>query len=182
MDPQTRAIDRHVEYESETWINAFHVMLPMADCIRQVAQCYANNAAILASGLRRVLHHISVWEFGEINGDIEMMIDDKDNHGYQTQSTPEMHTVELAGHTYQVVKYTVSCQSVSFHNPMHWLLAEMLQFVNLLDDETLKQAGWHSFHNVIFGFYHHPKMSMDQMVNATLQRLQCILDRPIRGK
>jgi E3 ubiquitin-protein ligase UBR1 len=180
MNPQTRAIDRHVEYESEAWMNAFQVTMLMARCVQPMAQCYARDAATLAGSLRRVLRHISVWGSEEADSEMETAMNDE--HRRQAQGTPEMHSVKLAGQTYQVVKYVVSRQSISFHNPMHWLLAEMLRFVDLLDDEVLRQAGWRNFRNVIFGFYHNSVVPMDQMITTTLQRLQGIFDYAIRGK
>ncbi|KAI8058400.1 hypothetical protein BDF22DRAFT_665495 [Syncephalis plumigaleata] len=235
MNPQRRAIDRHVEYESDTWINAFQVTMLLARTVQPLAQSYAQNARILAMSLQRVLRHIGVWASEEEDDDddeeevdIEVDIDDNDtlvatttattattatitansnsnntateeasqgedtvmtsgntasaSHRRHKQSlpSPEFHTVELADSPYQVIRYRVSLQGVSFHHPMHWLLAELLRFVHLLDETSLKSTEWHSFRNVIIGLYHYPGYSVDQMVHTTLERLLCIFDYPIR--
>jgi hypothetical protein len=236
MNPQRRAIDRHVEYESDTWINAFQVTMLLARTVQPLAQSYAQDARILATSLQRVLRHIGVWaseeeeeeeeeEGEEEEVDIEVDISNNDtivattgaataintntnnttitggtnqgedtvmvgsntastSHRRRRQSlpSPEFHTVELADNHYQVIRYRVSLQGVSFHHPMHWLLAELLRFVHLLDETSLKSTGWHSFRNVIIGLYHYPGYSVDQMVHTTLERLLCIFDYPIRGK
>ncbi|RKP09604.1 hypothetical protein THASP1DRAFT_14054 [Thamnocephalis sphaerospora] len=178
MNPQHRAIDRHVEYESDTWMNAFQVTMLMARCVQPLAQCYAGDSATLASTLRRVLRHVGVWVSEEADGDADA--DDETHRDRINSGAPEMHAVTLAGCDYQVVKYAVSHQSVSFHHPMHWLLAELMRFVDLLDDEKLQAAGWRSFRNVALGFCQSPSLSVDQVVRTTLQRLQGILDYAVR--
>jgi hypothetical protein len=65
----------------------------------------------------------------------------------------EYHTVELNGiGSYWVIKYDVASRPVSFHHPLHWLLAGLLENIGLLEDGILAEAGWNaSFVDLIRG-------------------------------
>ena len=41
-----------------------------------------------------------------------------------------------------VIKYDVASELVSFHHPLHWLLAGLLEYAYILDDDVLREAGW----------------------------------------
>lgn len=48
--------------------------------------------------------------------------------------------MEFAGVEYQVLKFDVASEWVSFHHSLHWLLAELFKHEELLEDDKLKGA------------------------------------------
>jgi hypothetical protein len=87
------------------------------------------------------------------------------------------HTITLPNMApLEVVDYSVTSQPVSFHHPLHWLLAGLLEHAHILDDEILKDAGWaNGFYEAICLF----STSENQPV-AHPDVLLPILDYPIR--
>lgn len=156
MNALVRQADTHIEYESETWVNAFNVTLQIAKCCRQFSECYAmsgNEASrvdeckALVRAILRILRVFSDW----VANDAENELTDAAELGKERQPQPriagvqeqEYHAVKLDETcSYWIIKYDVASQPVSFHHPLHWLLAGLLENIGLLDDDTLAEAGW----------------------------------------
>ncbi|KAG2173607.1 hypothetical protein INT43_005025 [Umbelopsis isabellina] len=189
MNAVVRQADTHIEYESETWVNAFNVTLQIAKCCRQFSECYAitsndmtkiEESKALVRAILRILRMFSDW----VASDEENEISEATEPGKEKQPQPriagiqeqEYHMVELAGTgSYWVIKYNVANQPVSFHHPLHWLMAGLLENVRLLEDETLKEAGWQgSFCDLIRGT---DQCRFDFIDD---RRLLAILEYPIR--
>ncbi|ORX55573.1 hypothetical protein DM01DRAFT_1382719 [Hesseltinella vesiculosa] len=83
------------------------------------------------------------------------------------------HTVVLPNMPpFKVIEYDVTSQPVSFHHPLHWLLAGLLEHAHLLTDDLLSQAGWtQGFANAISRF--------TQQADSTSDLL-AILEYPLR--
>ncbi|KAG0171555.1 hypothetical protein DFQ28_000812 [Apophysomyces sp. BC1034] len=155
MNAQVCQKDTHVEYESEIWVNAFNVTLQIAKCCRQFADCFAMlpsstprqgvaTTKTLIRAINRVLKKIEEW--GSEPED-ETEINDASAKRAQTSITgvgvqvyspvPFPYIGSLA-----IIRYDVASEPVSFHHPLHWLLAGLLEYASLLDNDVLREAGW----------------------------------------
>ncbi|CAG8465516.1 1191_t:CDS:10 [Ambispora leptoticha] len=61
MNPNIRATQQHVEYESDSWMNAFNVTLQLAKSCRQFSSCYISDTQLLTEAIRKVLWKIYLW-------------------------------------------------------------------------------------------------------------------------
>ncbi|CAO3595528.1 unnamed protein product [Absidia cylindrospora] len=193
MNAQVCQRDTHVEYESEIWVNAFNVTLQIAKCCRQFADCFgtlpleSHGQRVLASkvlvrALARVLKKIVDWGT-DIEGSTTEEVDATTG---KPKTTPTIYISGIQSHTYhtialpnmaplQVIDYNVTTQPVSFHHPLHWLLAGLLEHAHILGDDVLKDAGWsNGFYEAISLF----SSSDGQM--AAPDALLPILEYPIR--
>jgi E3 ubiquitin-protein ligase UBR1 len=219
MNPNIRATQQHVEYENDSWVNAFNVTLQIAKSCRQFSECYTGNTRTLCVTIRKVLrklyemcsrrdnddgeegdkmdetsdsqheapYHPSVWRtstpgsYGPFAKFSDEENEDKDSNLSSLRGT-EFHDVIFHQSPYflsfQVVKFEVASQPVSFHNPLHWFLAELLENVNLLDDELLKHDGFGSFQNMI-GL---DIENNEEVVQRVKEKILGVFDYPLRGK
>ncbi|KAL0086621.1 hypothetical protein F4703DRAFT_1735362 [Phycomyces blakesleeanus] len=182
MDPLKHQEDVHVEYESNSWTNAFNATLQISRLCRQFSDCFIalnNNPTIdlteasrdLCRSVYRVLKALADWSprlASELEEDREkherMLIKGIKNQKYHTIDTPH------AG-PYEIVDYNVLKEPVSFHHPYHWLLSELLEHIFLFQDDLLSRAGW--------------KGGFKQMIRSTFKdsphdTLLAILDYPLR--
>ncbi|KAG2217780.1 hypothetical protein INT45_011837 [Circinella minor] len=172
MNPQLCQKDTHVEYESEIWVNAFNVTLQIAKCCRAFSDCYntlpkdtperqVQTAQTLVRAVARILKAIDSWGVGPIEEGT--MVPATTSVKFHTVTLPYLGDME-------VIKYDISSEPVSFHHPLHWLLAGVLEAASWLTDHVLEQAGWTSgFTNAITLFN-----------SADKNLLPRILDFPIR--
>ncbi|KAI7861581.1 hypothetical protein BDF14DRAFT_1867467 [Spinellus fusiger] len=154
MNAQTCQKDTHVEYESEIWVNAFNVTLQIAKCCRQFSDCFAmlptttlqdkiNTARTLIHAIARVLRQIEEWRSDEPEDDMETPKLPNSQPVIMGTARQTFHDVVLP-HTqpFAVIDYDVCKNPVSFHHPLHWLLAGLLEYSSLLEDQVLQEAGW----------------------------------------
>ncbi|KAI8061736.1 hypothetical protein BC940DRAFT_349914 [Gongronella butleri] len=92
------------------------------------------------------------------------------------------HLVSLPNMSpFQVIQYDVASQPVSFHHPLHWLLAGLLEHAHLLTDDLLAQAGWtDGFYSAISLFTRTTNTSINGDKNNPTTTLLAILDYPLR--
>ncbi|KAI9471425.1 hypothetical protein BDB00DRAFT_239489 [Zychaea mexicana] len=171
MNPQLCQKDTHVEYESEIWVNAFNVTLQIAKCCRAFSDCYnalpsetseqqIQSAQTLVRAVARILKAIDAWGVGTIEDGMVPATTSVNRH---TVTLPYLGDMSL-------IKYDISSEPVSFHHPLHWLLAGVLEAASWITDDVLQQSGWSSgFANAVALFN-----SMDT------DMLPRILDFPIR--
>ena len=222
MNPNVRATQQHVEYENDSWVNAFNVTLQIAKSCRQFSDCYTGNTRTLCVTIRKVLRKLyewcarrddeddegdkmdetsddhkdtlynsSVWvtstpgSYGPFTKSLKFSDEgneDKDNN-LSSLREPEFHDVIFPANPYfisfRVVKFEVASQPVSFHHPIHWFLAELLENVNLLDDELLKQHGLGSFQSMIMGF---DAEELSAVVQRVREKILGVFDYPLRGE
>ncbi|KAI9321086.1 hypothetical protein BX666DRAFT_1851833 [Dichotomocladium elegans] len=197
MNAQVCQKDTHVEYESEIWVNAFNVTLQIAKCCRQFSDCFAKlpkssrqehlaSAKILIRSITRVLGSIQNWDTSP--DDMRTVVDDTSQSRQTRPSTQQpgvagvksqmYHTFDLPyiDQPLEVVQYDILSQPVSFHHPLHWLLACLLEHAYLLDDQTIEAAGYTGgFSQVITLF----KLNSAEQYIST-DALLPILDFPVR--
>ncbi|KAJ2745977.1 E3 ubiquitin-protein ligase ubr1 [Coemansia sp. BCRC 34301] len=171
MNPNRRAALQHVEFEADTWVNAFNVTLQVAKSCRQFAECYGISARDLFFAMRgtlRKLHH-SVLLMAEEN--CSFIIRNAQDNNYLPQnigntinSGPDAsdsvqigfstHLLStLWGKFYEVVQYDVASSPISFHHPLHWFMAELCQHVKHLTDDRARDFGFASIRDMIFSAF-----------------------------
>ncbi|KAJ2768082.1 E3 ubiquitin-protein ligase ubr1, partial [Coemansia nantahalensis] len=173
MNPNCRAIREHVEFEADTWVNAFNVTLQVAKSCRQFAECYGLSARDLFFAMRGTLRtiHSATQLMAEENGGL--IVHNAHMHGYLppgvaasinaagadaggefTQLVHETHNLGTWwGMSYEVVKYDVATHPVSFHHPLHWFMAELFQHVKHLDDARARDFGFASVQDLVFSAF-----------------------------
>ncbi|CAG8598717.1 10072_t:CDS:10 [Funneliformis mosseae] len=223
MNPNIRATQQHVEYENDSWVNAFNVTLQIAKSCRQFSDCYTGNTRTLCITIRKTLRKLYEWcsrcdddddegdKMDETGDDHEESLyhssvwvtstpgsygpfaksakfsdernEDKDNN-LSSLREPEFHDVIFPANPYflsfRVVKFEVSSQPVSFHHPLNWFLAELLENVNLLDDELLKQHGFGSFQSMMMGFDFENNEELGAIVQRVKEKILGVFDYPLR--
>ncbi|KAG0045707.1 hypothetical protein BGZ83_009072 [Gryganskiella cystojenkinii] len=221
MHTNTRYALDHVEFETNTWVNAFNVTLQLYKCCRQFADCFTSDPTVLSQVLARTLKKIQEWvdkheeetppgpEYGPgapppqpttTPGQLpaaEPMTMDVTNNAPGVLANPAgpnmmantrslqpithtaVHTVTMPTSpptAYEIIKYKVSVQPVSFHHPLHWFLADLLENVNILDSKELQTIGFSSFREMMMRFVGQGNETEAQM----MFRLQEIFDFPLR--
>ncbi|KAJ2159520.1 E3 ubiquitin-protein ligase ubr1 [Coemansia sp. RSA 552] len=187
MNPNCRAIHQHVEFEADTWVNAFNVTLQVAKSCRQFAECYGISARDLFYAMRatlRMLHRTVVLMAEEnstpiirnaqANGMVPQNIGTTLNAGSDANdSMPlafETHILgTLWGRQYEIVQYDVSTSPISFHHPLHWFMAELFQHVRHLSDDRARDFGFGSLRDMVFSIF-------DPGAEAVLQGAGTVVD------
>lgn len=176
MNPQTRQTNTHVEYELETWVNAFNVTLQFAKSCRQFSECFQGSAKVIGLAIRRVLKKLSDWadkreeDLGVITGDEPLP---------RAQQYRLVHT--LTAGSFNIIEYEVASQPVSFHHPLHWFLAELLEKTQWLEDGLLLEAGYGSFRELMMGSDSGPDHSPDFSAGNKREMIVTLLEYPLRG-
>jgi len=159
LNPNKRAVDNHVEYETDAWISVFNVTLSLSRVIKVFGEAFARATTLeLTNAIGTVMHQIlMVCTLAEESLDRTKF------------SQPTFHPVEFGGKVHSTLDFDVSEGWVSFHHSLHWLLAELLKHVDLLSDEGLKSIG----------IEHGLKEVFSRKANE--QALLSIIDFPLRG-
>ncbi|EPQ32173.1 uncharacterized protein PFL1_00370 [Pseudozyma flocculosa PF-1] len=124
INPARRAVSAHVEFESEIWIPVFHVSSHLAKTTKAYGEAFAfarpqQLKAAYAQTAKAIL--MSCYTLHQ---------NDPENH-----PPIKFHAASYRdpSESHQIVEFAVDRQPVSFHHPMHWLLAEMLKQVATVD-------------------------------------------------
>ncbi|ORY89075.1 hypothetical protein BCR35DRAFT_300874 [Leucosporidium creatinivorum] len=128
MNPNTRAVNTHVEYESDLWVIAFNVTIQLGKICRSFGEAYQRATPLqLARGLSALLARMSGG------------------------SKAAFHAVGFGGTTYQLADFDVASKPVSFHHPLAWLFAEMVKNIDALDEKALETIGVKSLSQIALG-------------------------------
>lgn len=127
ISPDVRRTGEHLEFESELWVPVFHVSSHLGRTAKLIGEAFdMASPEQLVRSLRYVLDSI---------------LHDWDAIPRRAKTLYPMHAwheVELGGTAFKIVKYDVASQAVSFHHPIHWVLAELLHHERLLSSENLR--------------------------------------------
>ncbi|KAJ2599502.1 E3 ubiquitin-protein ligase ubr1 [Coemansia sp. RSA 1804] len=182
MNPNRRATLQHVEFEADTWVNAFNVTLQVAKSCRQFAECYGISARDLffamRGTLRKLQHTVSLMaeencsfivHNAQIRGYLPTNIGNTVNSSSDAndalQLGPSMHMLStLWGKQYEVVQFDVSTSPVSFHHPLHWFMAELCQHVKHLANNLVRDYGFATLRDMVFSAF-------DARLDASLEPL-----------
>jgi E3 ubiquitin-protein ligase UBR1 len=104
MDPQTRQHDVHIEFESETWINAFNLSLQISRLLKPLVDAFIYEER----GDEKHFEHLMALISSNT-------LEDKLGH-------TTMRTIQLDGDRIDIIHYRISTSQISFHYPLHWLL------------------------------------------------------------
>lgn len=117
MNPNTRQLATHVEYESDTWVTAFNVTIQLGKICRSYGEAYKLATPLqLARAISNLLSHM-------------------------TGPRANVHNVAFGGTIYPLIDFRVASEPISFHHPLAWLFAEMCKNVGSLDPERLEASG-----------------------------------------
>jgi len=159
LNPNKRAVETHVEYETDAWISVFNVTLSLSRVIKVFGEAFARaSSAELVSAIGTVVHHILM---------VCTLAEDRLDRTKFAQ--PTFHMVDFGGKRYNTLKFDVSEGWVSFHHSLHWLLAELLKHVDLLREEELRNVGITGGLREVF------------VRGASEQAVLTVIDFPLRG-
>jgi len=159
INPNKRAANNHVEYETDAWISVFNVTLSLSRVIKVYGKAFSKaTVAELVAAISTVVHHILlVCTLSHKRLD-------------RSKFSPIVfHEVIFGDVAYQVIQFDVLEGWVSFHHSLHWLLAELFKHVDLLTESSLKQIGFTSLREVL-------------VESASEQAILTIIDFPLRGE
>ena len=159
LNPNKRAVETHVEYETDAWISVFNVTLSLSRVIKVFGEAFARSTSNeLINAIGTVVHHILM---------VCTLAEDRLDRA--KFSGPTFHWVEFRGVRYNTLEFDVSEGWVSFHHSLHWLLAELLKHVDLLSEAALQTVGINGGLREVFGR------------GASEQAILTIIDFPLRG-
>ncbi|KAF7295603.1 E3 ubiquitin-protein ligase [Mycena indigotica] len=145
VGPNRRAVTSHVEYENDAWISVFNVTLSLGRVVKVFGEAFGGGRSTttnLITAIGIVLHHILVVCAGAGTGSPEDTEPDGGRliefheaaFGCASTTLPtEAISEQSSRRQYTLVKFDVSSGPVSFHHSLHWLLAELLKHVDVLD-------------------------------------------------
>ena len=159
VNPNKRAANNHVEYETDAWISVFNVTLSLSRVIKVYGQAFSRaTPGELVNAISTVLHHI-----------LFVCTQPPDRLERAKFSPIAFHEVIFGDVAYHIVQFEVLAGWVSFHHSLHWLLAELFKHVDVLSEESLGVIGLTSLREVV-------------MRSASEQAILTIVDFPLRGQ
>lgn len=127
MNPSERAVDTHIEYESDIWVTAFNVTIQLGKACRSFGEAFRQAPT------SPVVHALSqIIAF--------MLVRD---------GSRQTHLVTFGPHEFTLVQFDVARDPVSFHHPLGWLFAEIAKSIEALDSQALASAGYHSINEAL---------------------------------
>lgn len=134
IHPSKRAVSAHVEFESEMWIPVFHISSHLGKAAKMFGEAFAHaTPARLVEAIVGTINAIC-WSCVKLTGS------DSDSYPVTTFHDARYTIGTEAGtKTMPVVSYAVESQPVSFHHPMHWLLAELIRQIPIVGHEALQR-------------------------------------------
>ncbi|SCV71410.1 BQ2448_2998 [Microbotryum intermedium] len=145
MNPNVRAVDTHIEYESDAWVTAFNATIQLGKLARAFGESFEHASTFqLVQGLINLLGRMAR----------NMLFE----------------TIEWAGQAYKVPAFKVANSPVSFHHPLGWLFAEMCKHTEKLDPAALRQIGLDSLGDLVTRIQGHATFltSMDHPLRAVV--------------
>jgi E3 ubiquitin-protein ligase UBR1 len=159
INPNKRAANSHVEYETDAWISVFNVTLSLSRVIKVYGEAFSRaTIAELVAAITTVMHDILV-----------VCTLSNDRLDREKFSAIAFHDVTFGENSYSVVEFDVLEGWVSFHHSLQWLLAELFKHIDILTEDNLKEIGLSSIRDVC-------------LRNASEQAVLTIIDFPLRGK
>ena len=127
ITPDRRAVTEHIEFESEVWVQIFHIATYLARSAKSFGEAYVRATVRelqrgLSVALSKTLQSCS-------------MLQEND----EAQSPVTFFETNFGQDKFSIIAFAVETEAVSFHHPMHWLLAEMLKRLHMVDYAYLEQ-------------------------------------------
>ena len=159
INPNKRAANSHVEFETDGWISVFNVTLSLSRVIKVYGEAfqYATPTELVAA-ITTVTHNIL------------MSVTLTDERLDRTKFTPIVfHDVTFGSTLYSVIQFDVLEGWVSFHHSLQWLLAELFKHVDALSESSLSENGLPSIRDIL-------------LRNTSEKAVLTIIDFPLRGE
>ncbi|SJX60083.1 related to ubiquitin-protein ligase e3 component [Sporisorium reilianum f. sp. reilianum] len=133
IHPSKRAVSAHVEFESEMWIPVFHISSHLGKAAKMFGESFAHAApAQLVEAIVGTVQAIC-WSCAKLSST------DPDTH---PETSFHEVTYSIGAHagskTLPVISFAVDSQPVSFHHPMHWLLAELIRQLPVVGHDAVQ--------------------------------------------
>ncbi|BGP10297.1 E3 ubiquitin-protein ligase ubr11 [Rhodotorula toruloides] len=174
MNAQTRAVGTHVEYENDQWITAFNLTIQLARLARTFGEAKRtwivkgvsdqSPGYELQRALQGVLAHLLLHPFWDTAAERGIW--------RRISLLPASAGESSVGLS---LENRISTRPVSFHHPLHWMLAEVFKGLTAWPSmrEWASSVGRNSVRDWIFGLLEvRPELS-------PLQAFLCILDVPL---
>ncbi|KAI0960979.1 hypothetical protein AcV7_000205 [Taiwanofungus camphoratus] len=157
VNPNKRAANSHVEFETDAWISVFNVTLSLSRVIKVYGEAFSRSTvAELVGAITTVMHHILM---------VTVVVDESRD---VTRFPPvAFHEVIFGDATYQIVDFDVMEGWVSFHHSLQWLLAELCKHVDILSADSLQEIGMQKLRDVF-------------LQEASEQAILTVIDYPLR--
>ncbi|OAA68646.1 ubiquitin-protein ligase e3 component [Niveomyces insectorum RCEF 264] len=136
--PNTRAVGEHVEYETDTWISASLITREINRLCRQFSDAFRNlrdaDFEYLARAIRFAAKTVIVNSIGaELQRFSQAEI--RDEVRFKTLSDFEF---DRPGARYDVVRFCVEEQPISFHHALHYTLSWLVECGKSMSRENLR--------------------------------------------
>ena len=134
MNPHTRASAVHVEYETDSWLTAFNLTIQLAKMARSFGSAFHPSPHI-SSGSLTASYTVGAPEFLAATSAILASI-------WKTvsQQTTEVRSIAFAEAEWNVIKYEIWKEPMSFHHPTHILYAEAMKNLEAWEDDAIQKA------------------------------------------
>ena len=136
--PNLRAVGEHVEYETDSWISASLVTREINRLCRQFAESFRNvkepDALCVARAIRLAAKAVIVNSIGAERGRFSQS-EIRDMVRFKTVEDFEF---EPARREFQVVKFTVEENHISFHHALHYTLSWLVECGKSMPVEQLR--------------------------------------------
>lgn len=126
--PEKRAAEQHVEYEVETWMQVLQVATNVAKITKTFGEAYARASP---NEYRQALSLVLKRTFWRCESLCQ--------NDPKTYTPIEFHVEQFDNRQYRCLDFRVDEANVSFHHPMHWLLAELFKHVSKFSYDYLRQ-------------------------------------------
>lgn len=115
MNSSKRAIENHIEFESDSWVQAFNLTIQLSKLTSQVGLSYSLSTPLQ---LAQALSHLILKLPG---------------------TRAAIHQVQFGGRGYQTIEFRVDREEVSFHHPVAWLWSCLCRNLEGLDEGNMRR-------------------------------------------
>ncbi|ROW18168.1 hypothetical protein VPNG_00112 [Cytospora leucostoma] len=134
--PNTRAVGEHVEYETDTWISASLITRELNRLCRQFSRSFENveDDESITRAIRLAAKAVIVNSIGAERARFTQA-EIKDEVRFKTLADFEF---DNDGSKYDVVKFVVEEQPISFHHALHYILSWLIECGKSMSVEQLR--------------------------------------------
>ncbi|KIS71625.1 uncharacterized protein UMAG_00067 [Mycosarcoma maydis] len=133
IHPSKRAVSAHVEFESEMWIPVFHISSHLGKAAKMFGEAFAHAQP------EKLVAAIVVTIYAIYWSSCKLAIEDPDSWPQTTFHDASYTIGTSAGtKTMSVISFAVESQPISFHHPLHWLLAELIRQISVVGHDALQ--------------------------------------------
>ncbi|SPQ17838.1 36685ff8-bd82-4ad4-a029-cac1570eb423 [Thermothielavioides terrestris] len=136
--PNVRAVGEHVEYETDTWISASLVTREINRLCRQFAESFRGvkeqDSLYVSRAIRLAAKTVIINSIGAERGRFSQS-EIKDEVRFKTLDDFEF---EAPGRDFQVVRFVVEEEPISFHHALHYTLSWLIECGKAMPVEQLR--------------------------------------------